>query len=1399
MLPKKRRTAAAVGLSLSLFCSAIPVPAAAKTTDLARSTGAEEIAAAIEAPEITEGDTEIFMPDPGNGGSVRFLANYEQVIGEDGAIYRPLETKTVRGFYEVTAADGSEAKTEEFTLTVPGQYAGAGENPRPTVIPSLQEWHGGEGSFIVSAAGRILVESDGLLSVAKEFAKDYKDITGMEIEVLSAGRKDARIGDFYLALTTGQGLFREGYTLDVGRYVTVEAEAAAGAYWATRSILQILKQTGGSIPKGTARDYPKYEVRGLNLDVARKPFTMDVLYDFAKNMSWYKLNSFQVHLSDNLIFMEDYASREEAIEQAYAGYRLESELTNEYGKSATSEDVYYTKDAFRRFIKDSRTIGVDIVPELDFPAHALAFTKAFPEFMSEGFNMQQHSNATGQYRPLIDELDLTKEGAVEFAKEIWGEYMEGDDPVFDEETTVHIGTDEFHGGGEESNEYFRAFSNELITYIQDQGRTVRMWGSLTNKKGNTPVASEGVQANIWSVDYGRPQEMYDLGYGLINTVDRWLYMVPNGTNNRGMYNDYLKVEDIYNRWNVNTMYEDTQYGYTVPAGDDQMLGACFAIWHDNIDTRASGISQYDSFLRFLDTAPAFGEKLWGDGAAQKSYTEFAQDAKAAGTAPNTVIGAKAEYITNTVARYTFEDTLQADSGLNGFSLGGAVNAKTAAENGKTALLLNGGTSYVDTPFEMLEPGAVLTMKVKLDEGADGEQILCESKGKFGTDGAYAIKAAVRQTGNVGFSREGHDYSFDYKLPEGEWVELSFCSGENKNVSLRVKDADGETVYTDPKFYYKNHPETEMSAKRGNSRVNTLLIPFGRIGSETDSFQGKVDEIVITGTNPMPAAPGAIPHSEMTVSACSQSQTSADGREGPAENAIDEREDTYWHTDWSSDTSLSEENPHYFEVTLASPHIIDRLTYLPRQDSTNGMIYRYSIEVTRPDGTVQLVADKAEWGQGNHVKTASFEPIEAKRVKLVIYDSQGNEDGVHATIAELNLYEPSVFGRTELEAELLEAGAYRKDNYTDASWALFEQAKEAVQNILGRQDSTPEEYVYASGLLQRAVSGLTALKDVLGASEEKQYLLAAQVKAAEEYKPSKEEFTAESIAAYQKAIAAAKAALGKENATVRELEAAIALLQGTKPVTKVSAKRDELVRAAADAKQKLSNTAGYTAASVEALRQAVLNAERVLGQENASLAQLSDALAVLLGASLIPDTAGGNTQDPGNQTGLTKGEKISAGGYTYQMTDAQKKEVSVVKGKNTKTVKIGASVKLNGVSCKVTGILDNAFKGCKKVKTVTLGSNVKRIGKNAFQNCSGLSAVTFGKNVKSIGTKAFYNCGKLKKVVLQGNKAPAVKKNAFGKTSSKITVQAKKMDKKTRDALLKKLKKTGGIGKNAKIG
>ena len=80
---------------------------------------------------------------------------------------------------------------------------------------------------------------------------------------------------------------------------------------------------------------------------------------------------------------------------------------------------------------------MDVVPEFDMPAHALPFTRAFPEFMT--------AKRGGQHAYLIEEIDLSKPEATEWAKEIWNDYFEGDDPIFDEEMTVHIGTDEFHG------------------------------------------------------------------------------------------------------------------------------------------------------------------------------------------------------------------------------------------------------------------------------------------------------------------------------------------------------------------------------------------------------------------------------------------------------------------------------------------------------------------------------------------------------------------------------------------------------------------------------------------------------------------------------------------------------------------------------------------------------------------------------------------------------------------------------------------------------------------------------------------------------------------------------------------------------------------------------------------
>ena len=43
-----------------------------------------------------------------------------------------------------------------------------------------------------------------------------------------------------------------------------------------------------------------------------------------------------------------------------------------------------------------------------------------------------------------------------------------------------------------------------------------------------------------------------------------------------------------------------------------MLGAAFALWSDNIDRKASGLSESDLYWRFFDAMPFYAEKTWAD-------------------------------------------------------------------------------------------------------------------------------------------------------------------------------------------------------------------------------------------------------------------------------------------------------------------------------------------------------------------------------------------------------------------------------------------------------------------------------------------------------------------------------------------------------------------------------------------------------------------------------------------------------------------------------------------------------------------------------------------------------------------------------------------------------------------
>lgn len=731
---------------------------------------AKQIADKLAAPTVKADKTGLEWQDVPEGVTVEFLADYEQVVGRDGKIYQPLRETTVKGIYKVTKGEETAEGAREHTVTIPGKYDNAGTNAKPVVIPELAEWYGGTeaGSVKIGEGTKIVYKDAAFKAAAEALAADYKAEYGVDLQVADSG-EDA--GDIVFTKDDKNGLGEEGYIMEMDDKVNVKAEQAQGAYWSTRSILQIVKLNNGEIPKGITKDYPKFKVRSFSLDVARKPASLESLEDFVDAMAYYKMNDFQVHLNDNLIFYENFESAEVARERAYTGFRLESDIKagGENKKDLTNEDLFYTKEDFRNFIEESEAQGVSIVPEIDAPGHSGAFTKVRPDLM-----LPQNQAVNGNAKRAGEQFDLSGDvnskdsqygKSLSFVQGVWDEYLT--DNMFDDSMTVHIGTDEYYG---EENA-FRHFSDDMIKYIQGKDRTVRMWGSLTqiDGDGTVPVKSENVQLNVWNTGYSNPKQMYNDGFDLINTLDGSLYMVPNGSGSRGGYGDYLRTEDLYKNWIPNNMG-----GTVIPAGSDQMLGSTFAIWNDNIDTAAQGISEVDNFERFEDALPILASKGWGEGedlefAAVKEKAEKLGDAPESNPYFEETADKNGKYMS-----YGFDN--KEDSSESNRDLGETKNADIDG-----ALKLKGGESYTSTPIEKLAVGNALSFDVTLTEEARAGQILFEADTPGGEDYVHDIR--IMDDGRVGFRRELYDYYFDYKLPVGEKVHMEIVTDTLKTVLI----------------------------------------------------------------------------------------------------------------------------------------------------------------------------------------------------------------------------------------------------------------------------------------------------------------------------------------------------------------------------------------------------------------------------------------------------------------------------------------------------------------------------------------------------------------------------------------------------------------------------------------
>ncbi|CEN36974.1 family 20 glycosylhydrolase [Capnocytophaga cynodegmi] len=662
-------------------------------------------------------------------------------------------------------------------------------NLAPQVIPSIQQWEGKTGYFTFSENTPLIVDKNfpQLESYISVFSNDLQSLYNFKAAVTLAQAKPQSV---FFTLSSETAIPEEGYRINIDENIIVTASSTKGIFWATRTLLQMLENGGSRLPKGIINDFPMYSHRGFMLDVGRKFFTIDYLRDYIKILSYYKINEFQIHLNDNgfkVFYNDDW-------DKTYSAFRLQSDVF----PGLAAKDGHYTKDEFRDLQKMGMLYCVNVIPEIDVPAHSLAFTHYKPEIGSDKYGK--------------DHLDLYHPETYKFVDALYAEYLSGENPVF-VGADVHIGTDEYDKG---ESEKYREFTDRYLKYIQKLGKNVRMWGGLRWLKGETPVHSENVVVNAWSYDWVDPELSLKEGYKLISTCDTWLYIVPAA----GYYRDFLDEKWLYEEWTP----EKVNRKETLPEGTKGLLGGMFAVWNDHC---GNGISQQDVHIRTLPAVKVLSEKMWKRNTSA-NFDTFKKLSDRMGEAPQVNLSGKVASKTNLVMHYALNSKKEKDLSENGYNE--LQRNKIGISKKDNSLVFKSEESFIKTPILEIGYDYRVDFNLFLNPKTIDDAILFE-----GRDSKVIIKKEGNQF-QIGFSRDGYTYYFAEKFNFEKWYELGI-SGDYKGTSLYVNGKQSERL--EGKTHSTNNGKNKIYIQQ------TLVFPLQYIGSSNQkSFQGKIKNLKV---------------------------------------------------------------------------------------------------------------------------------------------------------------------------------------------------------------------------------------------------------------------------------------------------------------------------------------------------------------------------------------------------------------------------------------------------------------------------------------------------------------------------------------------------------------------------
>ncbi|RZK44249.1 MAG: beta-N-acetylhexosaminidase [Pedobacter sp.] len=274
-------------------------------------------------------------------------------------------------------------------------------------IPVSSKQHKDQLPYQVNSASKIIVSNERLKPSA-DFLIDY---LSKYFQISLTGEQSNQEKPIILELNDQLGANKDTYTLTVNKDgVSIVGNSEAGVFYGIQTLIQLLTisptQQQLNIHSVTITDYPRFDYRGMHLDVSRHFFDVAFIKRYIDYLAFHKMNYFHWHLTDDhgwRIEIKKYPKlteiggwRNGSIIGLWPGKGNEAikyqVLPNEVKITPKEAFIktdgikhggYYTQDEIKEVIDYAANRYITIIPEIEMPAHSMAALAAYPDLGTE--------------------------------------------------------------------------------------------------------------------------------------------------------------------------------------------------------------------------------------------------------------------------------------------------------------------------------------------------------------------------------------------------------------------------------------------------------------------------------------------------------------------------------------------------------------------------------------------------------------------------------------------------------------------------------------------------------------------------------------------------------------------------------------------------------------------------------------------------------------------------------------------------------------------------------------------------------------------------------------------------------------------------------------------------------